>query len=106
MTMPANELPEVFFLCFRFRQKTEKCAQSAGRLPACELLRDPFRGPENISGVLIVILHEGFAAQKPGPLRIIQPPCQLFLCVQMQDIRAASILVMQIGAYAEQEIVG
>src|SRR5439155_8336071 len=93
------------------RKKTEEGTQSFGRVAARELLRDPLRHAENISRVLIIIVHERIALELSVSVRaglavaVVQMPRDLLLHVEMQNVAGAPGDIMQLRAEAEKEIV-
>ena len=74
--------------------------------PARELLGDAFRDPEDVSRVLVVILHQRFVAERAALLFITEPLRDLVLDREVERVRGAARGVVQIGPETEEEIVG
>ena len=80
--------------------------RAAGRVAAGKLLRDSFRYPENISGVLVVIAHQRLARALSIFFPVTQTPRDLLLLIKMKSVRRAFGEIMQIGPESQQKIVG
>src|SRR5206468_7403700 len=75
-------------------------------MPARKLLRNALRPPEDISRVRVVISHKRLTAELSISRRIIEPPRDLVLQVDVERVSGAPGHVMQIRPQPQQEIVG
>ena len=109
MELPAatNEFAEIRLVrLWRAEGSGRANARRSLRGTGCELLGDALGHAEDVARVLVVIAHQRFAAELRRAMRIVQPFRDLLLEVQMQHIGRAAAGVVQVGAHAQQEIVG
>src|SRR2546423_10275661 len=74
-------------------------------IPADKLSCDAFRYPEDVPSVFVVVAHQRFTAELATSRRIIEPPCDLFLHVDVQYVGGPSGRIMQIRAQPQEKII-
>src|SRR5438876_810627 len=88
------------------RKKTEKRTCLVCGISADKLRSDSFADTKDVSGVLVIITHERFAAELAITRRIVKPHRDFFLQVEVQNVGGAPGRIMQIGAQTQKKIVG
>ncbi len=74
-------------------------------MAAYKLLGNTLCHAEDVSRVLVIVSHERFTAELAISRRIIEPFCDLFLQVDVQNVGRAPSRVVQIGAQTQEKIV-